>query len=426
MALMLKNARLIDPQIGLDDVADILIRDGKIVEVGTNLSMEKGVERDLAGKIVTPGLVDMHVHFRDPGQEQKEDIASGSRAAAHGGFTAVCTMPNTDPVIDDAVAVEYVKARAAAVGKCRVIPSGACSKNLKGEVLADMGDMYAHGAPVFTDDGHGIQDAGMMRRVMDYARQFDTAIMVHCQDDSLVADGQVNEGVASTRLGMVGWPAEGEELEIARDIALCRLTGCPLHIQHITTKRGLDLVAAAKAEGLPVTCEVTPHHMFLTEDAITAEYQTSLKVNPPLRAAEDAAALVEGLKNGVIDAIVTDHAPHTREEKGRGLEKSLMGVVGLETAFAALYTHLVRPGLLPLARLVELLHDGPARRFGLGSPLIAGAPADLTVFDLETAWTVDPENFQSMGRATPFAGMELYGVCRLTMAGGEIVWREGL
>ncbi len=220
MALMLKNARLIDPQIGLDEVADILIRDGKIVEVGTNLTMEKGVERDLAGKIVTPGLVDMHVHFRDPGQEQKEDIASGSRAAAHGGFTAVCTMPNTSPVIDDAVAVEYVKARAAAVGKCRVVVAGACSKDLKGEVLSDMGDMYAHGAPVFTDDGHGIQDAGMMRRVMDYANQFDTVVMTHCQDDSLVADGQVNEGVASTRLGMVGWPAEGEEREIARDIAL--------------------------------------------------------------------------------------------------------------------------------------------------------------------------------------------------------------
>ena len=247
MALMLKNARLIDPQIGLDEVADILIRDGKIVEVGHDLTMEKGVERDLSGKIVTPGLVDMHVHFRDPGQEQKEDIASGSRAAAHGGFTAVCTMPNTSPVVDDAVAVEYVKARAAAVGKCRVVVAGACSKDLKGEVLSDMGDMYAHGAPVFTDDGHGIQDAGMMRRVMDYANQFDTVIMAHCQDDSLVADGQVNEGVASTRLGMVGWPAEGEELEIARDIALCRLTGCPLHIQHITTKRGLDLVAAAKA-----------------------------------------------------------------------------------------------------------------------------------------------------------------------------------
>ena len=332
MALMLKNARLIDPQIGLDEVADILIRDGKIVEVGHDLTMEKGVERDLSGKIVTPGLVDMHVHFRDPGQEQKEDIASGSRAAAHGGFTAVCTMPNTSPVVDDAVAVEYVKARAAAVGKCRVVVAGACSKDLKGEVLSDMGDMYAHGAPVFTDDGHGIQDAGMMRRVMDYANQFDTVIMAHCQDDSLVADSQVNEGVASTRLGMVGWPAEGEELEIARDIALCRLTGCPLHIQHITTKRGLDLVAAAKAEGLPVTCEVTPHHMFLTEDAITAEYQTALKVNPPLRTAEDAAALIEGLANGTIDAIVTDHAPHTDWEKDREFELAPFGMTGLETA----------------------------------------------------------------------------------------------
>ena len=359
MALMLKNARLIDPQIGLDEVADILIRDGKIVEVGHDLTMEKGVERDLSGKIVTPGLVDMHVHFRDPGQEQKEDIASGSRAAAHGGFTAVCTMPNTSPVVDDAVAVEYVKARAAAVGKCRVVVAGACSKDLKGEVLSDMGDMYAHGAPVFTDDGHGIQDAGMMRRVMDYANQFDTVIMAHCQDDSLVADGQVNEGVASTRLGMVGWPAEGEELEIARDIALCRLTGCPLHIQHITTKRGLDLVAAAKAEGLPVTCEVTPHHMFLTEDAITAEYQTALKVNPPLRTAEDAAALIEGLANGTIDAIVTDHAPHTDWEKDREFELAPFGMTGLETSLSLVLTHLVRAGVIDYGRMIQAMAVAP-------------------------------------------------------------------
>ena len=359
MALMLKNARLIDPQIGLDEVADILIRDGKIAEVGHDLAMEKGVERDLAGKIVTPGLVDMHVHFRDPGQEQKEDIASGSRAAAHGGFTAVCTMPNTSPVVDDAVAVEYVKARAAAVGKCRVVVAGACSKDLKGEVLSDMGDMYAHGAPVFTDDGHGIQDAGMMRRVMDYANQFDTVVMAHCQDDSLVADGQVNEGVASTRLGMVGWPAEGEELEIARDIALCRLTGCPLHIQHITTKRGLDLVAAAKTEGLPVTCEVTPHHMFLTEDAITAEYQTALKVNPPLRTAEDAAALIEGLANGTIDAIVTDHAPHTDWEKDREFELAPFGMTGLETSLSLVLTHLVRAGVIDYGRMVEAMAVAP-------------------------------------------------------------------
>ena len=236
MALLLKNARVIDPQVGLDEVADIIVRDGKIAEVGAGLSIEKGVERDLTGKIVVPGLVDMHVHLREPGQEQKEDIASGTRAAAKGGFTAVCCMPNTTPVIDNALGVEYVQARAAAVGKCRVHVAGACSQGLKGETLSEMGDMVAHGAVAFTDDGRGIQDAGMMRRVMDYASMFDKAVMVHCQDDALVGEGQVNEGVVSTRLGMLGWPAEGEEVEIARDIMLCRLTGCPLHIQHITTE----------------------------------------------------------------------------------------------------------------------------------------------------------------------------------------------
>ena len=291
MALLLKNAHVIDPQVGLNETADILVRDGKIVEIGQNLAMEKGVERDLGGKIVIPGLVDIHVHLREPGYELKEDIASGTRAAAHGGFTAVCCMPNTKPVIDNAVGVEYVKARAAAVGKCRVHVAGSCSQGLKGDTLSEMGDMVAHGAVAFTDDGRGVQGAGMMRRVMDYAAQFDRVVMSHCQDEDLVGAGQVNEGVVSTRLGMLGWPAEGEEIQIARDIAICRLTGCPLHIQHLTTARGLDLVRAAKAEGLPVTCEVTPHHLFLTEDAITAEYQTALKVNPPLRTAEDAAAL---------------------------------------------------------------------------------------------------------------------------------------
>jgi dihydroorotase len=427
MALLLKNAHLIDPQVGLNEVADILIRDGKIVEIGHDLVLEKGIERDLAGKILVPGLVDMHVHFRDPGQEQKEDTASGSRAAAHGGFTAVCTMPNTSPVIDDAVAVEYVLARAQAVGKCRVIPSGACTKNLEGEVLSDMGDMYQHGAPVFTDDGRGIQDAGMMRRVMDYARQFDTCVMVHCQDASLVGDGQVNEGVASTRLGMVGWPAEGEELEIARDIALCRLTGCPLHIQHISTKRGLDLVAAAKEEGLPVTCEVTPHHMFLTEDDITAEYQTCMKVNPPLRTAADAEALQEGLINGTIDAIVTDHAPHTDWEKDREFELAPFGVTGLETSLGLILTNLVRTGRLSYERLVEAMAVAP-REILRQEPvkLEAGSTADLTVFDPDLTWSVSVDDFYSKANNSAFLGAELTGRATDVYVGGYATLEDGV
>ena len=426
MALLLKNARVIDPQVGLDEVADIVIRDGKIAEVGQGLSIEKGVERDLAGKIVIPGLVDMHVHLREPGQEQKEDIASGTRAAAKGGFTAVCCMPNTTPVIDNALGVEYVQARAAAVGKCRVHVAGACSQGLKGETLSEMGDMVAHGAVAFTDDGRGIQDAGMMRRVLDYASMFGKAVMVHCQDEALVGEGQVNEGVVSTRLGMLGWPAEGEEVEIARDIMLCRLTGCPLHIQHISTKRGLDLVRAAKAEGLPVTCEVTPHHLFLCEDDIDSTYNTSLKVNPPLRTAEDAAALVEGVKDGSVDCIVTDHAPHTAYEKAREFELAPFGMVGLETSLGLMVTNLVSTGALTWSQLVELMAVNPRRVLNVEQVSIQpGMTADLTVIDPDVEWTVDPAEFASKAQNSGFAGVQLKGRATDVYVGGYATLEDG-
>lgn len=426
MALLLKNARVIDPQVGLDETADILVRDGKIVEVGESLTMEKGVERDLSGKIVVPGLVDMHVHLREPGFEQKEDIASGTRAAAHGGFTAVCCMPNTKPIIDNALGVEYVKSRAAAVGKCRVHVSGACSQGLKGETLSEMGDMVAHGAVAFTDDGRGVQDAGMMRRVMDYGAMFDKVIMSHCQDEGLVGDGQVNEGVASTRLGMLGWPAEGEELQIARDIALCRLTGCPLHIQHISTARGLDLVRAAKAEGLPVTCEVTPHHLFLTEDAIGDDYNTFLKVNPPLRTAEDAAALIEGVKDGSIDAIVTDHAPHAAWEKDCEFEIAMFGMTGLETSLSLMITNLVATGAMDYAKLVEVMAVNPRAILRVEPVKIeAGSTADLTVIDPEAAWTVEADGFVSKAKNSGFIGAELKGRATDVYVGGYATLEDG-
>ena len=426
MALMLKNARVVDPQVGLDEVCDVLVRDGRIVEVGHGLAMEKGEEMDLTGKVLTPGLVDMHVHLREPGFEQKEDIASGTRAAAHGGFTAVCAMPNTDPVIDNAVGVEYVRARAEQVGKCRVIVSGACTKGLAGEILAEMGDMCAHGAKAFTDDGRGVQDAGMMRRVMEYASQFDRVVMAHCQDDSLVGEGQVNEGVASTRLGMFGWPAEGEELEIMRDIALCRLTGCPLHIQHITTARGVAMVRAAKAEGLPVTCEVTPHHLFLTEDDIDDTYPTSLKVNPPLRTASDAEALAEGIADGTIDAIVTDHAPHTDWEKDREFELAPFGMIGLETSLSLVLTNLVATGKMSYGRMVELMAVNP-RAILREEPvrIEAGSIADLTVFDPEATWTVERAGFCSKAGNSGFIGCELRGRATDVLVGGYATLRDG-
>lgn len=426
MALLLKNARVIDPQVGLDEVTDVVVRDGKIVEVGKGLTIEKGVERDLTGKILTPGLVDMHVHLREPGQEQKEDIASGTRAAAAGGFTAVCCMPNTTPVIDNALGVEYVQARAAAVGKCRVHVAGACSQGLKGETLSEMGDMVEHGAVAFTDDGRGIQDAGMMRRVMDYASMFGRTVMVHCQDDALVGDGQVNEGVVSTRMGMLGWPAEGEEIEIARDIALCRLTGCPLHIQHISTARGLDMVRAAKAEGLPVTCEVTPHHLFLCEDDIDSTYNTNFKVNPPLRTASDAAALIEGVADGTVDCIVTDHAPHTPYEKAREFELAPFGMTGLETSLALVLTNLVSAGKIDYAQMVQLMAVNPRRVLNVEEVAIKpGCTADLTVFDPEAVWTVEEDGFVSKAKNSAFIGAELKGRATDVYVGGYATLEDG-
>ena len=305
--------------------------------------------------------------------------------------------------------------------------AGACSQGLGGETLSEMGDMVAHGAVAFTDDGRGVQGAGMMRRVMDYAAQFDRVVMSHCQDEDLVGEGQVNEGVASTRLGMLGWPAEGEEIQIARDIALCRLTGCPLHIQHLTTARGLDLVRAAKAEGLPVTCEVTPHHLFLTEDAIGDEYNTFLKVNPPLRTAEDAAALIEGVKDGTVDAIATDHAPHSDFEKDREFELAPFGMIGLETSLSLVITNLVAPGIISWERAVELMSANPRAILRVERvALEPGSVADLTVIDPEAAWTVDAADFLSKAANSGFIGAELTGRATDVYVGGYATMENGV
>ena len=426
MALLLKNVRAIDPQVALDEVCDIVIRDGKIAEVGQNLSIEKGETRDMGGKIAVPGLVDVHVHLREPGFEQKEDIASGTRAAAHGGFTAVCCMANTNPVIDNALGVEYILARAAAVGKCRVHVAGAATQGLKGEIISEMGDMVAHGAVAFTDDGRGIQGAGMMRRVMDYASQFDRVVMAHEQDDDLVGEGQVNEGVVSTRLGMLGWPAEGEEIQIARDIALSRLTGCPLHVQHISTARGLEMIRAAKAEGLNVTCEATPHHLFLNEDAIGDDYNTSLKVNPPLRTQEDSDALLAGVIDGTIDCIVTDHAPHTAWEKDREFELSPFGMIGLETSLSLVMTQMVHTGLIDYNRLVEVMAINPRKVLRVEEvKLQAGSIADITIIDPDLEWTVTADSFVSKAKNSGFIGADLKGRATDVYVGGYATMQDG-
>ncbi len=429
MTLLLKNAHAIDPQVGLNETCDILIRDGKIAEIGAGLSTDEREVRDLGGKIVVPGLIDMHVHLREPGLEQKEDIASGTRAAAHGGFTAVCSMPNTVPVVDNALGVEYIQARAEAVGKCRVHVAGSCSQGLQGETLSEMGDMVAHGAVAFTDDGRGVQGAGMMRRVMDYAVQFGRVVMSHCQDEDLVGEGQVNEGVVSTRLGLLGWPAEGEEIQIQRDIALCRLTGCPLHIQHVSTARGLDMIRAAKAEGLSVTCEVTPHHMFLCEYDIGDDYNTNLKVNPPLRTPEDSIELVEGVVDGTVDAIVTDHAPHIDFEKDREFELAPFGMTGLETSLGLVITNLIKTSRITWERAIELMSVNPRAILKVdGVTLAPDSVADLTVIDPDVTWTVDAADFKSKAKNSGFIGEELTGratdvyVAGMpTMIDGEVV-----
>ncbi len=422
MALILKNAHVVDPSVELDGVVDVLIEGDKIARVAENIEVEGAEVRDLSGKYLVPGLVDMHVHLREPGFEHKEDIASGTRAAAKGGFTGVCAMPNTNPVADNGVVISYMIARAAEVGKCRVYPSGAMSKGLKGEIISEMGDMVARGAVAFTDDGRGIQEAGMMRRVMDYGKMFGKVFMSHCQDESLVGAGQVNEGVVSTRLGLLGWPAQGEELQIARDIMMCELTGCPLHIQHISTAVGLDMVRAAKEKGLPVTCEVTPHHLFLSEDDIDSTYNTSLKVNPPLRTQEDREALIEGVKDGSIDAIVTDHAPHAEWEKAHEFEYAPFGMTGLETSLALVLTNLVKPGVIDYSEMAI----APREILGLEPVKIAeGSVADITVFDPTIAWTVNDDEFVSKSKNSGFIGFELEGRATDVFVGGVATLENG-
>ena len=427
MALLLKNAHVIDPQVGIDETCEILIRDGRIVEVGHDLSMAKGVERDLGGKVVVPGLVDIHVHLRDPGQEYKEDIASGTAAAAHGGFTDVCCMPNTNPIIDTGSVVQYIRTKAAEVGKCRVHVSGACTVGEKGEALAEMGDMVAHGAVMFTDDGRGVQSSGMMRRVMEYAAQFGKAVSSHCQDESLVGKGQINEGAVSTRLGLLGWPAAGEEIQIARDIEISALTDCPIHIQHLSTAHALDLVKRGKSDGVNVTCEVTPHHLFLTDEAVGDEYDTNMKVNPPLRTAADNEALIAGIVDGTVDCIVTDHAPHADHEKAREFELAPFGMTGIETSVGLIVSKLVNTGVISWNRMVELMSVNPRRIIGIERvALEPGSRADLTVIDPDLKWTVTEDEFESKAKNSGFLGWELTGRVTDVYVAGYATMEDGV
>ena len=426
MALLLRGGRVVDPSIGLDSVCDVIIEDGLIVEVGENLSIESGTVVECAEKVVVPGLVDVHTHLREPGYEYKEDVESGTRAAAHGGFTAIAAMPNTDPVCDEGSAVRFLVERAAERGAVRVYPIGALTVGLKGTALAEIGDMLAEGAVAFSDDGNGVQDSGTMRRVMDYAKTFDATVVCHCEDESLVGRGVVNEGVVSTRLGLPGWPFAGEDVAVARDIAIAELTGCRLHLAHLSTAGSIQLVREAKERGVCVTCEVTPHHLFLDEDALTAAYDTALKMNPPLRTATDREALLAGLVDGTVDAIATDHAPHAAHEKALEFELAPFGTTGLETALPLVITNLVAKDVIGWADMVRLMSQGPRQALKLPSvTLEAGSVADITIIDPEARVEVTPAFFESKSTNTAFSGATLLGKATEVLVGGRFALRNG-
>ena len=421
MRYLLQNAQLLSSG-GVFRAADVLLSGGRIVSIGDRISCHAdAVSIDLHKAVLFPGFVDVHVHLREPGFSYKETIRTGTLAAAHGGFAHVAAMPNLDPVPDCAAALAVQRAIIEKDALVHVHPYGAVSVGEKGERLADL-EGLAPGVIAFSDDGRGVQSESLMREAMMQCRRLGKILAAHCEDNSLLHGGYIHDGAYARAHGHRGICSESEWGPIARDLRLAEQTGCAYHVCHVSTKESVALIRAAKRRGVDVTCETAPHYLTFTDEDLQEDGR--FKMNPPLRAREDRDALIEGLLDGTIDMLVTDHAPHSREEKARGLEKSAMGVVGLETSFAASYTALVQTGLLPLGKLVDLMHGAPMRRFGCGTELAEGQPADLTAFDLTKTYTVDPETFLTMGRATPFAGRALTGVCKLTMIGGEPVWKE--
>ena len=421
MRYLLQNAQILSSG-GVFRAADVLLSGGRIVSIGDRISCHAdAVSIDLHKAVLFPGFVDVHVHLREPGFSYKETIRTGTLAAAHGGFAHVAAMPNLDPVPDCAAALAVQRAIIEKDALVHVHPYGAISVGEKGERLADL-DGLAPGVIAFSDDGRGVQSESLMREAMMQCRRLGKILAAHCEDNSLLHGGYIHDGAYARAHGHRGICSESECGPIARDLRLAEQTGCAYHVCHVSTKESVALIRAAKRRGVDVTCETAPHYLTFTDEDLQEDGR--FKMNPPLRAREDRDALIEGLLDGTIDMLVTDHAPHSREEKARGLEKSAMGVVGLETSFAASYTALVQTGILPLGKLVDLMHGAPMRRFGCGTELAEGQPADLTAFDLTKTYTVDPETFLTMGRATPFAGCALTGVCKLTMIGGEPVWKE--
>jgi len=422
---LLKGGRVVDPAQGIDGSLDVLVVDGTVQEVGRRLSARGGEVIDLKGLVVCPGFIDIHVHLREPGREDKETIATGTRAAAVGGFTAVCAMPNTEPVNDQAGITRAILEKARAEGAVRVYPIGAITRGSRGEDLAEYGDLREAGCVAVSDDGRPVASARVMRRALEYAKAFELVVIDHCEDPALSEKACMNEGRVSTLLGLRGAPAASEAIVVERDVQLAELTAGRLHIAHASASASVEAVRRAKARGVRVTAEATPHHLLLTDEAVRESgYDTSTKMNPPLRSEGDRQAVLAGVRDGTIDCIATDHAPHTVDDKKVEFDQAAFGVVGLETAVALCLDRLVGARLLELSPLVAMLSANPARVLRLpGGTLAPGSPADVTVLDLGRKRTVDPTRFASKGRNTPFTGWVLTGWAVMTMVAGRVVWR---
>ena len=421
--ILIRGGRLVDPSQHLDRIIDVLVREGVVAELGEGQDVGDAEVIDASGLVVAPGLIDLHVHLREPGGEHKETIASGAAAAVAGGFTTVVAMPNTDPPIDNPAAVGFVLAEGRRCAKARVLPSGAITVGQKGEQLSEIGEMVEAGAVTITDDGRPVSRAGMMRLALEYAQSFDLPVSVHAEEIELSRGGVMNEGIISTRLGLAGIPNAAEDVMIARDLMLAELTGGRLHIQHVSTRGGVELIREAKSRGVRVSAEATPHHFTLT-DAAVERYRTDAKMNPPLRSEGDRDAVREGVQDATLDVIATDHAPHHYDEKEQAFDDAPFGIVGLETALALGITELVEKKVIDLPALIERMSWAPSRAFQLaGGTLAQGTVADIVLFHPEEEWTVEPRNFLSLSRNTPFAGWKLRGRPKMTLVDGRIVWR---
>lgn len=421
MKLLLRGGRLVDPSQDLDDSVDLLIEDGVVSRIDHSIDDSGAEVQDVAGLIVVPGLIDIHVHLREPGQEYKETVRSGTKAAASGGFTAVACMANTAPVNDCRAVTELILTEARRAGYARVYPIGAVSRGLEGKDLADIGDMAKAGAVAISDDGLPVKNAELMRRALLYARHYDLPIVQHAQDLDLSRGGVMHEGEWSTRLGLRGIPGSAEDVVVARDLILAEDAGARYHVAHLSTRRSLDMVTRARKQGVAATCEVTPHHLLLTDEEVAkSRFSTHTKMNPPLRPEIDREAMLQGVVDGTIDAIASDHAPHHADEKDHSFNLAPFGIVGLETTVSLCLDRLVRPGILSLSRLIELLSTGPASVFGLpGGTLRPGSPADVTLLNLDREVVVQASSFESKARNTPFDGWKLQGGPVGTIVGGR-------